>query len=69
MTEYLKGNFFGLLKNKFGKERFIALKAATNNNYASKNFTRPAPKENQDKVDTTPNNTEKALGTNTNPTT
>ena len=55
--------------SKFGKERFIALKAAANNNYASKNFTRPAPKENQDKVDTTPNNTEKALGTNTNPTT
>ena len=55
--------------SKFGKERFIALKAAANNNYASKNFTRPAPKENQDKVDTTPNDTEKALGTNTNPTT
>ena len=55
--------------SKFGKERFIALKNAANNNYASNNFTRPAPKKNQDKVDTTPNDTEKALGTNTNPTT
>ena len=51
------------------KKDFIALKNAANNNYASNNFTRPAPKKNQDKVDTTPNDTEKALGTNTNPTT
>jgi len=63
--EDVEGAGGGKYISKFGKERFISLKNAVNNNYASNNFTRPAPKENQEKTDPTPNNTEKSQGTNT----
>ena len=58
--EKVKGG--GNYISKFGQERFIALKNAKNNNYASNNFVRPQPKE--EKQEQQVNNSEQSQGVN-----
>ena len=55
----------GSYVSKFGKERFISLKNAVNNNYTQNNFTRLQPKENDNSDNQQVNKTEEAIGTNT----
>jgi hypothetical protein len=59
-----EGGGGGKYISKFGKERFISLKNAVNNNYASNNFTRPQPKENNNNDNQQVNKTEQSQGLN-----
>jgi hypothetical protein len=61
ITEGGGGNYI----SKFGKERFISLQNAVNNNYASNNFTRPQPKEKKSDDNPQINKTEQSQGLNT----
>jgi len=55
--------------SKFGNERYIALENENGNNYdgtnGSENFTVPSSKKEQEPASTDSNNTEEAIGSNT----